>query len=341
MADDLLLHFPEAFLCWRNDGGEDGVNAEDDQLHVRVAWLYHMEDMTQGAIAERLGLTRLKVNRILAECRARGLVQISIRSKLQACVALERRLVREFGLRDAVVIPTPDDQDKVPALVGMAAGEFLTRHLARETVAKFGIGWGATLREAIRFMEPASLPGLRIVSMMGGLTQGLDLNTFEIAGELARRLQARCSYLVAPLYAGSAASREIIMAQDVFAETFALMAAIDLALLSLGDLTTRSLLVRHGLPADIGIAEIAAAGAVGDIMGRFLDARGRPIDHPINARAVTMALDGLARIPCVVVAAGGLNKAAVIAAALQGGFLDVLVSDERSVAAALALIPTG
>jgi DNA-binding transcriptional regulator LsrR (DeoR family) len=300
-----------------------------------------MEDLTQGAIAERLGLTRLKVNRILAECRQSGLVQVSIRSRLQGCVALERRLVTAFGLRDAVVVPTPDDQDKVPALVGMAAGEFLTRHLARESVVNFGVGWGATLREAIRFIEPASLPELRIVSMMGGLTQGLDLNTFEIAGELARRLQARCSYLVAPIYAGSAASRATIMAQDVFAEAFALMGRLDLALLSLGDLTPRSLLVRHGLPADIGIGEIAAAGAVGDIMGRFLDAQGRPIDHAINARAVAMPLDGLARIPCVVVAAGGLNKAAVIAAALRGGFADVLVSDERTVEAALELILSG
>jgi len=317
------------------------VSGQDDQLHVRVAWLYHMEDLTQGAIAERLGLTRLKVNRILAECRQSGLVQVSIRSRLQGCVALERRLVTAFGLRDAVVVPTPDDQDKVPALVGMAAGEFLTRHLARESVVNFGVGWGATLREAIRFIEPASLPELRIVSMMGGLTQGLDLNTFEIAGELARRLQARCSYLVAPIYAGSAASRATIMAQDVFAEAFALMGRLDLALLSLGDLTPRSLLVRHGLPADIGIGEIAAAGAVGDIMGRFLDAQGRPIDHAINARAVAMPLDGLARIPCVVVAAGGLNKAAVIAAALRGGFADVLVSDERTVEAALELILSG
>ena len=319
--------------------GEAGVSADDEQLHVRVAWLYHMEDMTQGAIAERLGLTRLRVNRILAECRARGLVQVSIRSKLQGCVALERRLTARFGLRDAVIVPTPDDGDKTAEFIGLAAGEFLTRHLARETVDNFGIGWGGTLREAIRGMEPASRPDLHVVSMMGGLTQGLDLNTFEIAGELARRMQAQCSYLVAPLYAGSAASRDLIMAQDVFAATFARMQAIDLALLSLGDLTPRSLLVRHGLPSDIGIAEIGRAGAVGDIMGRFLDARGRPIDHPINARAVAMPLDGLARIACVVVAAGGLNKAAVIAAALQGGFADVLVSDERSAEAALALIP--
>ena len=315
------------------------MGASDDQLHVRVAWLYHMENMTQGAIADQLGLTRLKVNRILAECRARGLVQISIRSKLQSCAALERRLADSFGLRDAVIVPTPDDAEKVHELVGMATGEFLSRHVARQVVRIFGIGWGATLREAIRFMDPAFRPDLQVVSMMGGLSQGLDLNTFEIAGELARRLHSQCSYLLAPIYAGSAASRKLIMAQDVFAATFARMQSIDLALLSLGDLTQRSLLVRHGLPADIGIEQIRRAGAVGDIMGRFLDASGRPIAHPINARAVAMPLPDLARIPCVVVAAGGLNKASVIAAALRGGFVDVLVSDEHSVLAALALIP--
>ncbi len=309
----------------------------EDQLHVRVAWLYHMEEMTQGAIAERLGLTRLRVNRILAECRARGLVEVSIRSSLRDCVALERRLAERFGLRDAVVIPTPEDEALLHPLVGQAAGAFLSRHLARAPVATFGVGWGATLHQAIRAMAPASLPALTVVSMMGGLGQGLDVNTFEIAGELARRLQASCRYFVAPLYAGSAASRDAILAQDVFAETLALMRRIDLALLSLGDLSERSLLIRHGVPADTRVEEIRRAGAVGDIMGRFLDARGRPVAHPINARALAMPLEALARVPCVVAAAGGLHKAPVIAAALGAGHAGVLVTDARTAEAVLGL----
>ncbi len=309
----------------------------EDQLHVRVAWLYHMEDLTQGAIAERLGLTRLRVNRILAECRARGLVQVSIRSNLRDCVALERRLMERFGLREAVIVPTPEEEALIPALVGQAAGGFLSRHLAREAVGVFGVGWGATLHQAIRAMEPAALPELTVVSMMGGLSQGLDVNTFEIAGELARRLQARCRYFVAPLYAGSAASRDVILAQDVFAEAQALMARIDLALLSLGDLSARSLLIRHGVPADASVDDIQRAGAIGDIMGRFLDAEGKPVAHPINARALAMPLDALARVPWVVVAAGGLNKAAVITAALRAGHAGVLVSDAHTAAAVLTL----
>ena len=84
------------------------------------------------------------------------------------------------------------------------------------------------------------LPEVWVTSMMGGLTRGLELNSFETAGELARRLSAHCSYLAAPIYAGSAASRDLLVAQDVFAAVFERIAAVDLAFLSLGDLTTRS-----------------------------------------------------------------------------------------------------
>jgi DNA-binding transcriptional regulator LsrR (DeoR family) len=310
----------------------------EEQLYVRVAWLYHMEDLTQADIAAKLGLTRLRVNRILAECRALGLVRVSITHRLEGCVALERRLVKEMGLADAVIVPTPADAELLPQLIGMAAGDWLSAHLAREEVKVLGVGWGATLREAIRHMASADLPKLWVTSMMGGLTQGIELNSFETAGELARRLNAQCSYLAAPIYAGSAASRDTLVAQDVFAEAFARIRSVDTALLSLGDLSRRSLLIRHGLPKDVAAAELRAAGAVGDVLGQFLDAQGRPLRHEINARAIGLAVAELARVPTVVVAAGGMNKAPIIAAALRGGVAKVLVSDEETVKAAIGLI---
>lgn len=313
------------------------MNAADEQLHVRVAWLYHMEELTQGDIAAQLGLTRLRVNRILSECRSQGLVRVAITSRLQSCVALEQRLRAEFGLKDAVIVPTPQDPETVAAMVGLAAGEYLAQHLARATVQVFGVGWGNTLREAIRHIPQRDLPHVCVTSMMGGLTQGLDLNSFETAGELARRLNARCSYLAAPIYAGSAASRDTLMAQDVFAEVLARMAQVDLAFLSLGDLSPRSLLIRHGLPKDITVASLKAAGAVGDVLGQFLDARGMPIDHPINDRVIGLPSARLASVGTVVLAAGGRNKRHVIAAALRGSIPGVLVSDEDTARAAMAL----
>ncbi|HEV8095164.1 MAG TPA: sugar-binding domain-containing protein, partial [Burkholderiales bacterium] len=176
----------------------------NNELNTRVAWLYYMENFTQAAIGDRLGLTRAHVNRILSEARETGLVRITVNSNFAHCAALEQRLKESCGVRDAVVIPTPEDIELLPALLGMAAGEYLSRFLEANRPTVVGVGWGATIRETIRHVRVARYPDLWITSMMGGLSQGLELNTFEIAGELAKRLQARCSYLAAPIYTSSA-----------------------------------------------------------------------------------------------------------------------------------------
>jgi DNA-binding transcriptional regulator LsrR (DeoR family) len=310
----------------------------NDQLSIRVAWLYYLENMTQAEIGERLGLTRARVNRMLSEARDSGLVRITLNSALAECVALEQKLKRKFGLRDAVVVPSPADQNAVAAVIGMAAGEYLSRFLEEHRVSTIGIGWGSTLRETIRHVAPASYPDLWITSMMGGLSRGLELNTFEIAGELARTLQAQCSYLAAPIYAGSQRSRDTILAQEVFKDVLERIDSVELALLSLGDLSRRSLLVRHGLPSDVSADELRAAGAVGDVLGQYLDAKGKPINHGINRRAIAPPLDRLDKIPTVMLIAGGTNKAAIIAAVLRGGLGGVLITDEKAASSALALI---
>src|SRR6187549_321901 len=100
--------------------------AEDDQLTVRVAWLYYMEGQTQDRIAARLGLTRLRVNRLLAEARANGLVSISINSRLEGCLRVEAGLKQQCGLRDAVIVPTPEDANLIPELLGRATGDYIS-----------------------------------------------------------------------------------------------------------------------------------------------------------------------------------------------------------------------
>lgn len=308
-----------------------------DEAGVRAAWLYYMEGLTQDAVAARLGLTRLKVNRLLAEARASGVVHISIHAKLSGCLALESRLKTECGLDEAVVVPTPQDPAQIPHVLGRAAGAYLSRQLETRSIQAIGVGWGATLRETIRYVKPGRWPALHVNSLMGGLTRGLEINTFDTASALASRLDARCSYLAAPLYTGSQQSRDTLISQDVFKESFDAMASNDMALLSVGDLSDRSLLIRYGLPKDVTAQSLADAGAVGDILGQFIDAQGLPVQHPLSGRVMSPPLSVLAAIPQVVVASGGLHKAAILAAVLRRGLVNVLVSDEQTVAQALAL----
>ncbi|CAN7503152.1 sugar-binding transcriptional regulator [Bosea sp. LjRoot237] len=309
---------------------------EEAQTQVRAAWLYYVEGLTQAEIAERLKMTRLRVNRLLAEARSSGLVNITINSRLESCVRLERALVTEFGLKDAVVVPSPADPNQVAAQIGKAAGDFVSRIIEERPSGIFGVGWGGTLRETIRHVRAGQYRGLTVTSMMGGLTYGIEINTFEIASRFARLWQAECHYLAAPIYAGTPQSRDTILAQDVFEAAFARIRATDVAILSAGDLSERSLLVRYGLPGDIRVEELARAGAVGDILGQFIDRSGQAIGHPINSRAIALPLDQLRRIPTVILASGGTNKADIIAASLRGKLASVLITDEDAAAAIMA-----
>ena len=64
------------------------MSDDDEQLRVRVAWLYFMEGLTQADIATKLGITRLRANRLLGEARESGLVNIQVNARLSDCVAL-------------------------------------------------------------------------------------------------------------------------------------------------------------------------------------------------------------------------------------------------------------
>ena len=82
-----------------------------------------------------------------------------------------------------------------------------------------------------------------------------------------------------------------------------------------------------------------AAGAVGDIMGYFLDAEGGLIDHEINARVLGIGLENLDDLPNVIVAAGGLQKLEIVRAILLRGCVDHLVTDEHLARAIVDAVP--
>jgi DNA-binding transcriptional regulator LsrR (DeoR family) len=308
---------------------------EGERFLARVAWAYHVEGLTQGAVAERLGVTRVRVNKALAEARRTGLVRISLNTRFAPCVEAEAALKARYGLTDAFIAPGPADPDEARAVVGTALGHQLTQVLADKAVSLFGMSWGNTLNIATRHVEPMDRPDLEIVSVMGGTTRGSDVSSFEITSRLAHLCGATHSFFPAPLYAGSKESRDIIVGQDVFTQVLEKIRAVDALAMAVGDISDRSLLMRDALPADVTLQSLLRAGAVGDCLGTVLDPDGAPIDHPINERLIGIAFEDLRAIPNVILAAGGPHKVPVIRAVLSRGVVDTFVSDEATARALL------
>ncbi|CAN7563647.1 sugar-binding transcriptional regulator [Neorhizobium sp. LjRoot104] len=306
------------------------------ELMVRAAWLYHVESLTQQQIAERMNITRRRVNEILSEALEAGVVRISFDSVLAESVELEAKLRKRFGLQDAVVVPTPTDPALLHAVLGRGAAGFLGRLVQTQKPASIGVGWGSTLRETIQHIPSLNEPQIKVRSMMGGLTQGSEINTFEIVRGFAQVLNAQCRYFVAPIYAESPESRDAIISQAVFQRTFRQICEVDVAYLSVGDVSQQSLQVRYGLPEGMNEQILRKAGAVGDLMGRYLDATGKEIDHPLNRQVLAPEMDDFRKIGCRIVASGGAHKRRILQAVAQSGLVNVLITDADSAKAMLS-----
>ena len=306
----------------------------EEQLLVRLAWACEIEGMTQADAAERFGGTRLRVNKALSEARRRGILRVSVDSVFAAAADLEWQLARQFRLLRAVVVPSPADPASVTPLVSAGLGAHLGDLLQSKTLTRFGMSWGNTLNLATRHMQPLERADLEVVSIMGGVSRGSDVNGYEITTRLADLCNAEHSFFTAPLYAGSAESQALFLEQDVIKAMLEKIRSCGAIALATGDLES-SLLVRDALPGDIDPQELTGLGGVGDITGHILNADGDLIDHPLNQRVIGMSLDDMASIDNVILAAGGLHKVPVIAASLKRGFVDTLVTDENTATALL------
>lgn len=304
------------------------VLAADEQRRTRIAWLYYVEGLTQAEIADRLGISRVKVVRDLQIGRQTGLVHIRINGRLASCVALERALEKRFGLREAVVVPTPLDEVHLPATLGVALGSWLSDRVSPGQT--LGVGWGRTLHWSVRALRRREVPGLTVVSLLGGIGRGSEINMYETASRVAEALGAQCYYLAAPAFAGSADLRDMLLAQPALQEVLERARRADVAVVSVGSLGPEATNRRIGLIDAEEARQLAEGGAVGDLLCHFLDAAGRPVDHPLNACAVGLAIGDLARIPARVLASGGPEKVAILRAALAGGYANHLITDERT-----------
>ena len=311
----------------------------EERFLAQVAWAYYVEGLTQERVADKLGVTRLRVNKAISDAHKRGLVRITFNTAFAACAELEAALRARFALKQAYVAPAPIETRDIQTIVGAALGNLLSEVLADPKVRLFGMSWGGTLNIATRFVAAMERPDLEVISVMGGLTQGSDLNSFEITTRLADLMGAQHSYFTAPLYAGSRESRDTIMQLDVFRDVLEKLRSVDAMAMAAGDLSKRSLLMRDGLPGDVTMEELIALGGVGDVLGTVIDKDGRALDHPINERVIGIGLDDLTRIPNVILAAGGAHKVAVNRAILARGVVDTFVTDEATARALLETRP--
>lgn len=303
------------------------------ELVARICWYHFREGQTQQEVADRVGLSRVTINKVISEAFKRGHVRISINTPLAPCIELEAQLREKFALRDAVVVPSPADENNVRSIVGFATGEYISKNLKRDQI--LALGWGATIHAAAQSLEPRTNAGNVVVSLSGGLSRSTVINPYDNAAMFARILDAECHYVTAPMFADTLSMKKALMNSEGMQATLKVAKKADMALVTGVDLTSKTWIIKEGALSREMLKSLVQAGAVGSICDQYLNGDGDIVDHPINERAVSVPLEIVRNIPQVVLACGGAFKVPIIRAILKAKLIDSLITDE--VAAELLL----
>jgi deoxyribonucleoside regulator len=310
-------------------GTQSSGSAVDAQENLallgRLAWLYYGEHLTQQEIASQLRVSRFVVLRGLKRAAELGLIRVSLDlDSIPVAVNLEGEIVKCFGCARAMVVRKGAGNP-----MAMAAASYLDSALTPSCV--LGVGISRTVAQVPQFLRrQRSSNGCTVVGMSGGaLNCSADAmaNPTDVSGQIALAIRARVVNLLMPFALESADRRRSVMADVGLSDALRLAQNADLALVGIGQVGPDAFLLHQGCLTDQDMTELESTGAVGDILGRFYREDGTPVPSTFDERIVGVDLDDVRSIPNVVAIAAGAGKVRAILGALNGGYIDSLVTD--------------
>ncbi len=298
---------------------------------ARAAWLYYLEELTQGEVARELGVSRSTVVRLLQRAKEEGLVRITLDVPREV-FEMERELERLYGLRRARLLPEARDEEQLKRWLGHAAVELLVEMVKPGTT--IAAGWGTTLQTmADLLVGEQAAAGAEIVALVGGLHRAASgTNSNWVAEQLGRYFQAPVHALYAPVSVGDRSTADALAQDPDIRDTLNLARQASLAIYGVGTLAEEATIVQLGYLSPEEQAFLRERGAVGDIACRWIDIRGNPVELPPTINPIGISLENLKGIPERLMVAGGELKREAILGALRGGYATTLVTEEGTAA---------
>jgi len=308
---------------------EPSAEAADAKSMVyTAASLYYDANLSQQEVAERLGVSRSTVSRLLQQARDYGIVRIEVRPPSPVS-ELEVDLAGALGLRRAVVIPESVASEGPRALVAPAIDELARLALVPGDV--LAVSSGETIWQVARAAGLPRLDGVRLVPALGGWDErDVRFQTNEIARRMADASGADVSLLHAPGLPSPELHRSVLSDPET-AGRLALWDKLAGALVGIGKAPNQ----RQVASEPVLHHRHCLTDACGDVALRHFDLEGRTVEFPDEDRLLAVSRDQLRAAGTVIGVAGGLDKGPSLVGAARAKLVDIVVTDVPTAIAAL------
>jgi DNA-binding transcriptional regulator LsrR (DeoR family) len=293
----------------------------EEILMVKAAWYYYLENMTQQRISELLCVSRTRVVKLLEKARGSGVVQFNIRHDSARYMAIESELISRYKLADVFVVPNTPLREDTNESAAKAAAMYIANRLKENDF--INVGYGDTSRKLLNQLATMAEYPVSCVSLTGGVNNYLPNARSNI-------FNARLYLMPTPLLASSP-EMAIAMRDETSVKEISRMIGLSaLTVVGIGGMGSSATILREGILNKGDFTLLRMQGAVGDILSHFIDKDGKLVHTEIEDRLISTPLRVLRELDNVIGVAAGAEKAEAIRAAMAGGYILILVTDESA-----------
>ncbi|MGH6714732.1 MAG: sugar-binding transcriptional regulator [Bradyrhizobium sp.] len=296
---------------------------------ARAGWLYFIAGHTQDEIAKMLQVSRASAQRLVSLCLAERLITFRLDHPIAACMELASKLKARFDLVHCEVVPADLAAPQSTAGIAERCANLLDATLRSETPVIVALGTGRAVRAAVERVTPIDRPNHQIVSLVGNISADGSASFFDTVGRLADRTGARHYPMPLPFLMSSEDERNRMVRIEPIAKVKAVAARADLRLVGIGQMDQKAQIYVDGFVTRDELFEMMRLGAVGEVTGWAYDAKGRLLKGGTNKR-LTSIPPQLPAQTTTIAAAVGQGKVISIRAALAGGLINGLITDEAT-----------
>jgi DNA-binding transcriptional regulator LsrR (DeoR family) len=302
-------------------------------LTASVARRYYVDGKSKVEIADEFSLSRFKVARLIHTARTSGIVRIEIGYPGAIDIDLSGRLQTAFGLKHAVVVDTPEDDDvSVRQHLGQAAADLLAEIVTAEDV--LGLAWARSVSAMTAALT--RLAPVPIVQLTGALARPLmDDNSVDLVRQAARVSGGPAYFFHAPLVVPNAATARAMRKQPEIARAFARFGSVTKAVVGIG-LWAPGQSTIFDAAEERDRTQLSRLRTCADISGVTIDVDGQPVHAGLTERMIGISGPEMRAIPEVIAIAYGMAKTPAVRAAFRSGLVSGLVTHATLAAALLA-----
>lgn len=293
---------------------------------TNVAKMYYEQNMGQKDIAEKIGVSRPMVSKLLQEARDLGIVTITINEMKSEKQLLVERLMKQFRLQDVILVDTEDcDGAEIEKRYAQAVSSLFDGG----TAYTVGVGCGSTLgmiASGLERMEPLQLTG-EICPLIGGFKATYrSYHTNELVRTMSEKMGLKATYLYLPALVVSKEEKDLYTATELYQNVQELWSRVDVALVNISGLYSApdfATSIRFG-------RRLVRKKAVGRFLAHYYDINGDFIVPKEDNMVQAELLDLKCAKDMVAICSEMVDAKSIVGAMGTGFFSKLILTEKRA-----------